>query len=106
MIALTEEADGSSKYGGSMQSKSHWQQVYTDKSADAVSWYQPHASVSLEPIRQTGIATDAAIIDVGGGASTLVDDLQAAGFGKLTVLDISDTALETAAIGSAIERPK
>ncbi|MFI8744681.1 class I SAM-dependent methyltransferase [Pseudomonas sp. NPDC077186] len=79
-----------------MHSKEHWQQVYTNKAADSVSWYQPHVSVSLELIRQTGVSVDASLIDVGGGASTLVDDLLVAGFRKLTVLDISDTALEVA----------
>lgn len=78
-----------------MHSKEHWQQVYTN-AADSVSWYQPHVSVSLELIRQTGISVDASLIDVGGGASTLVDDLLAASFHKLTVLDISDAALEVA----------
>jgi len=79
-----------------MQTKSHWEHVYTDKAADAVSWYQPHASVSLQLIRQTGVSTSASVIDVGGGASTLVDDLLAAGFDKLAVLDISDAALDVA----------
>lgn len=79
-----------------MHSKEHWQQVYTSKAADSVSWYQPHVSVSLELIRQTGVSAAASLIDVGGGASTLVDDLLAAGFHKLTVLDISDAALDVA----------
>ena len=47
-------------------------------------------------IRQTGVSAAASLIDVGGGASTLVDDLLAAGFHKLTVLDISDAALDVA----------
>lgn len=79
-----------------MQDKSHWESVYTHKAADAVSWYQPHADSSLALIRQTGIAADAAIIDVGGGASTLVDDLLAAHYSDLTVLDISAAALDVA----------
>jgi ubiquinone/menaquinone biosynthesis C-methylase UbiE len=79
-----------------MQDKSHWESVYTHKAADAVSWYQPHADSSLALIRQTGIAADAAIIDVGGGASTLVDDLLAAQYSDLTVLDISAAALDVA----------
>ena len=61
-----------------------------------MSWYQPHADSSLALIRQTGIAADAAIIDVGGGASTLVDDLLAAHYSDLTVLDISAAALDVA----------
>ncbi|WP_275546076.1 class I SAM-dependent methyltransferase [Pseudomonas sp. Marseille-Q0931] len=79
-----------------MKSKDHWQQVYTSKAADSVSWYQPHISVSLELIRRTGVSTEASIIDVGGGASTLVDDLLAAGFDRVAVLDISDAGLEVA----------
>jgi len=79
-----------------MQDKSHWESVYTHKAADAVSWYQPHADSSLALIRQTGIAADTAIIDVGGGASTLVDDLLAARYSDLTVLDISAAALDVA----------
>lgn len=79
-----------------MQDKSHWESVYTQKAADAVSWYQPHADSSLALIRQTGIAADAALIDVGGGASTLVDDLLAAHYSDLTVLDISAAALDVA----------
>ena len=78
----------------SMTTKSHWESVYETKSADAVSWYAPHLSASLQYIRRAAPAQDAAIIDVGGGESTLVDDLLAAGYGKLTVLDISATALE------------
>ncbi len=79
-----------------MQSKTHWEQVYTNKPSDAVSWFQPHAALSLELIKATGMGSDAAIIDVGGGASTLVDDLLAAGYQDLTVLDLSAAALSEA----------
>jgi len=79
-----------------MQSRDHWEKVYTTKAADAVSWFQPHAHVSLELIKATGAAHDAAIIDVGGGASTLVDDLLANGYTDLTVLDLSAAALAAA----------
>ena len=51
--------------------KPHWEQVYSTTATDTVSWYQPHASVSLSLIRETGIDIGAPIIDVGGGASTL-----------------------------------
>lgn len=79
-----------------MESKSHWERVYSSRAADAVSWYQPHATRSLDLIRK--VAGDAAsrIIDVGGGASTLVDDLLAGGMSNLTVLDISTAALQVA----------
>lgn len=79
-----------------MQPKQHWEQVYTSKSTDAVSWFQPHAALSLDLIRATGLGKDAGIIDVGGGASTLVDDLLANGYNDLTVLDLSIHALEAA----------
>ena len=77
-----------------MTTKSHWESVYGTKSADAVSWYAPHLNTSLQYIRRAAPALDAAIIDVGGGEATLVDDLLAAGYAKLTVLDISATALD------------
>jgi len=76
-----------------MHSKDHWEKVYTTKAADGVSWYQPHADQSMALIRASGAAQDAAIVDVGGGASTLVDDLLAEGFTELTVLDLSAEAL-------------
>jgi len=79
-----------------MQSKQHWEKVYETKSSDAVSWFQPHAESSLDFIHATGVGKDAAIIDVGGGASTLVDDLVAEGYADLTVLDLSAAALSAA----------
>jgi len=51
-----------------MQSKEHWERVYSTKSTDAVSWYQPHADHSLQLIEATGVPRTASIIDVGGGA--------------------------------------
>lgn len=79
-----------------MDHKQHWEQVYNTKASDAVSWFQEHADQSLRLIQNIGIAKDAAIIDVGGGASTLVDDLVAEGYTDLTVLDLSSTALAVA----------
>lgn len=79
-----------------MQSKDHWEKVYTTKATDAVSWFQTHAGLSLDLIKATGVSRDAAIIDVGGGASTLVDDLLANGYTDLTVLDLSASALAAA----------
>ncbi len=76
-----------------MPSRSHWERVYANRSPQAVSWYQPHALESLRLIRETGLPKSAAIIDVGGGASTLVDDLLHDGFADVTVLDLSPTAL-------------
>lgn len=79
-----------------MQKKTHWDEVYSTRPADAVSWYQSHAEQSLALIRGTGSPLSASIIDVGGGASTLVDDLLADGYTRLTVLDLSTAALEVA----------
>lgn len=79
-----------------MQPKQHWENVYATRATDSVSWFQPHAELSLGLIHATGVGKDAAIIDVGGGASTLVDDLLAEGYTDLTVLDLSASALEAA----------
>ena len=74
--------------------KQHWEGVYTNKPSDRLVWYQPHLLTALAWIRDLNLPRDAAIIDVGGGASTLVDDLLADGFTSLTVVDLSATALE------------
>ncbi len=80
-----------------MQSKKeHWGKVYTSKAPEAVGWYQERAQMSLDLIKATGLGTDAASIDVGGGASRLVDDLVAGGYVDLTVLDLSAAALNAA----------
>lgn len=79
-----------------MQSKDHWEKVYSTKSTNAVSWFQPHADLSVSLIKATGASHDASIIDVGGGASTLVDDLLANGYTNLSVLDLSAAALAAA----------
>jgi ubiquinone/menaquinone biosynthesis C-methylase UbiE len=71
----------------------HWETVYQDKEADAVSWFQPHAASSLRLIENAAPDRNAAIIDVGGGASVLVDDLLDAGYANLTVLDLAESAL-------------
>ena len=76
-----------------MQSKDHWEQVYSTKKSDNVSWFQPHAELSTRLIRESCPQRDAAIIDVGGGASTLVDDLLDVGYAHVTVLDLSHAAL-------------
>lgn len=78
-----------------MENKTHWEQIYTTKTTTQVSWYQEHAELSLEFIQKTGVDKWGQIIDVGGGASTLVDDLLAHGYKQITVLDISAAALQT-----------
>lgn len=79
-----------------MDTKQHWEKVYSDKSADAVSWFQPHAIRSLKLIQSLVVDKAAHIIDVGGGASTLVDDLLEQGYSNLSVLDLSAAALQVA----------
>src|SRR3546814_19548352 len=79
-----------------MQSKEHWNSIYTSKSSDRVSGFQTNAKLSLQLINETGVLADASIIDVGGGASTLVDDLLDSGFSQITVLDLFAVALVAA----------
>jgi ubiquinone/menaquinone biosynthesis C-methylase UbiE len=79
-----------------MTTKDHWQQVYAEKSSVEVSWFQAHAVRSLALIDAAALPPSTAIIDVGGGASTLVDDLLNRGYGDLTVLDLSAAALRVA----------
>ena len=76
-----------------MNRKQHWETVYASKSPLEVSWYQTEPRLSLQMIAATGAAKDAPIIDVGGGASVLVDRLLDAGYTSLSVLDISGQAL-------------
>lgn len=79
-----------------MQAKEHWDHVYATRAPDSVSWFQAHAEQSLRLIRATGLPHTAAILDVGGGASTLVDDLLLDGYSDLAVLDLSAAALAAA----------
>lgn len=78
----------------------HWDLAYQTRGATGVSWFEPVPAVSLELVETLKVPTDAAVIDVGGGASTLVDSLIEQGFGDLSVLDISESALEAAVCGS------
>lgn len=79
-----------------MSSPTHWEVVYRSRSAQAVSWYRPHLDVSLALLRQAGLEASSRLVDVGGGASTLVDDLLVLGLTDITVLDLSQTALDVA----------
>lgn len=72
-----------------------WESVYS-RPVDQVSWYQAAPETSLELIDHLGLPLAAAVIDVGGGASTLVDHLLATGRGNVTVLDVSASALRAA----------
>ncbi len=77
-----------------MPDNDHWEAVYQTKRADEVSWFRPHLETSLALIREAVPSPAARIIDVGGGEATLVDDLIAAGYEHVDVLDLSSTALE------------
>ena len=76
--------------------KTHWEKVYAGKSPQAVSWYQADPVLSLKLIEEAGLDKDDAVIDVGGGASTLVDALLNANHTDITVLDVSAHALRHA----------
>ena len=74
----------------------HWQSVYRTKQPDQVSWFTLHLNISVELLKQAGLNPDSRIIDIGAGASTLVDDLLDTGLNHITVLDISPAALDVA----------
>jgi SAM-dependent methyltransferase len=76
-----------------MKKQEHWDAIYGKKGPQEVSWYRPHLDRSLQFIHQACLSPDAVIIDVGGGASTLVDDLLDRGFRNVTVLDLSESAI-------------
>jgi SAM-dependent methyltransferase len=76
--------------------KAHWETVYTTKQPNEVSWYQTEPTRSLELLRYADAGPETALIDVGGGDSTLVDAVLAHGLGRMTVLDVSGMALARA----------
>jgi SAM-dependent methyltransferase len=77
-----------------MKTQEHWDQIYRTKAPDHLSWYSPRLSASLELIERASVSRKAAVIDVGGGESTLVDDLLARGYQNITLLDISRVAID------------
>jgi SAM-dependent methyltransferase len=81
---------------GDVGRKAHWENVYTTKGEKEVSWFQENPAPSLELIALAAVSADASIIDIGGGASRLVDSLIIRKFERLTVLDLSEAALEAA----------
>ncbi len=87
-----------------MTRREHWEKVWGTHPPEGVSWYAPHLAESLRLIEEVA-APHASVIDIGGGASTLVDDLLDAGYSRLTVLDISEAALAAcrARLGSRAE---
>jgi 2-polyprenyl-3-methyl-5-hydroxy-6-metoxy-1,4-benzoquinol methylase len=80
--------------GASGQRARHWNDAYAGRAPDEASWYQAFPAVSLELIEALGTPRGAAVIDVGGGAARLVDNLLERGFSDVTVLDVSAAALE------------
>jgi 2-polyprenyl-3-methyl-5-hydroxy-6-metoxy-1,4-benzoquinol methylase len=89
-----------------MNVQTHWEKVYGEKAPDAVSWYTPHLARSLEIIERAAPSHSASIIDVGGGESTLVDDLLTRGYQNIAVLDVSQIAIDVTKrrLGTASER--
>ena len=79
-----------------MDCRSHWNKIFSTKLTSDVSWYQPHLQLSLQLISNTASGRDAKIIDVGGGDSSLVDDLIQHRYANLTILDISSQAIKRA----------
>src|SRR6185369_10715513 len=79
-----------------VERQAHWQNVYQTKGEHDVSWFEETPAISLALIRATGVGAAASIIDIGGGASRLVDALVREGFHSIAVLDLSEKALATA----------
>jgi len=78
-----------------MSQKDHWEHVYSTKPTEKLGWYKPHLQTSLSWIKGLSLTVDDPIIDVGGGASTFVEDLLDAGYRSITVIDISAKALSS-----------
>src|SRR5512135_425362 len=92
--------------GMGLERKAHWENIYSTKGETGVSWYQSEPRLSLELIGAVAPAEGGRIIDVGGGASVLVERLLDLPFGEVAVLDISETALGKAKsrLGGRAER--
>src|ERR1035437_5396541 len=78
--------------------QNHWENIYQTKQLNEVSWYQPIPVTSLNFLKQLPISTTANIIDIGGGDGLLVDHLLNLGYHNITVLDISETAINRAKV--------
>ena len=85
--------------------RSYWQGIYQQKDAQRVSWYRPHLGVSIQLMQRAGLNPGSRVIDVGAGASTLIDDLLALGVKSVTALDLSEEplAVARARLGSTAE---
>ena len=93
MLFRSEERPVTETAPGENGRKAHWENVYSTKAENQVSWFQEAAGTSLELLAHPGISQSSAIIDVGGGASRLVDALLDRGHTNLTVLDLSAASL-------------
>lgn len=96
MKPLTRGTSGPKPSMSNAERHAHWETVYQTKGERDVSWFEESPATSLDLVRATGVTADASIIDIGGGASRLVDALLDAGFGGITVLDLSEHALAAA----------
>lgn len=76
--------------------KTHWQAVYQAKQPGEVSWFRPHLETSMELLKKAGLNQDSRVIDVGAGASTLVDYLLEMGVASITAVDLSEASLAVA----------
>lgn len=79
-----------------MGGSEHWDRVYTSRGSEKVSWFRPHLDRSLAFLEMANVGKTSGVIDVGGGASTFVDDLLDRGYTNVTVLDLSKAALDAA----------
>lgn len=79
-----------------MDKKKHWEKVFGSNQVNEVSWYQPTPEHSLDFVKQLAVPATASIIDIGGGDSFLVDHLLQMGYSDITVLDISEAAIQKA----------
>jgi SAM-dependent methyltransferase len=89
-----------------MNPKMHWEKVYTTTAPESVSWYRAHLETSLALVERAAPARSSSIIDIGAGESTFVDDLLRLGYNNLTVLDVSETAIDVTKkrLGPAADR--
>jgi SAM-dependent methyltransferase len=100
MAQLSKRGDyRPAKLAGMRREREHWEQIYADREPDQVSWFEPVPSSSLAMIEGLGLPLDAPILDVGGGASRLAEELVRRGYADVTVADISGQALERAREG-------
>lgn len=86
--------------------KAHWEKIYSTKQLNEVSWYQPTPDTSISFLKDSNLPKDAAIIDVGGGDSFFVDYLVEEGYSNVTVLDISERAIERAKFRLGVDASK